>query len=129
MWPTSEIYRSKVTLTMTTPSSDHGSPERVTPPRHLRSVDANGRPAPHPSALPRPELSVREVEVLVAWLRTDSKEEAGQSLFISPATVKTHVSRIRAKYAAAGRPANSKSSLFVRAVQDGYISMADWETD
>ncbi|MFZ2510280.1 MAG: LuxR C-terminal-related transcriptional regulator [Gordonia sp. (in: high G+C Gram-positive bacteria)] len=77
-----------------------------------------------PSA--RPDLSNREVEVLLAWLRAESKEEAAQVLFISAATVSTHITRIRHKYAAVGRPANRKAALMARALQDGFSSLDDW---
>lgn len=74
----------------------------------------------------RPALSKREVEVLLAWLATESKRDAAQALFISPATVSTHVSRIRDKYADIGRPAPTKAHLLIRALQDGFTAIEDW---
>jgi len=71
-------------------------------------------------------LSAREVEVLLAWLAAESKEDAAQALFISSSTVSTHIVRIRAKYASVGRPATSKSALFARAVQDGLTTLDEW---
>ena len=76
--------------------------------------------------LTAPSLSRREVEVLVSWLRAPSKEEAAAELFIATTTVSTHISRIRTKYAAVGRPAKSKVALLARAVQDGHTSLNDW---
>ena len=76
--------------------------------------------------LPRPSLSSREVEVLLAWMATESKEDAANTLFISQSTVSTHISRIRAKYAAVGRPAPTKTHLLVRALQDGYTTLEAW---
>ncbi len=73
----------------------------------------------------RPSLSAREIEVLRAWLVCDSKDVAARSLFISPATVNTHVARIRDKYDAVGRPAASKSTLLARALQDGLITVEE----
>lgn len=73
-----------------------------------------------------PPLSAREVEVLLAWLRCDSKAAAARELFLSVTTVNTHITRIRAKYAAVGRPAHTKATLFARAVQDGIIDLDDW---
>lgn len=64
--------------------------------------------------------------MLLAWLRADSKHEAAAALFISASTVSTHIARIRAKYEAVGRAANTKSGLFARAIQDGYASLNDW---
>ncbi|MFT4128152.1 MAG: helix-turn-helix transcriptional regulator [Gordonia sp. (in: high G+C Gram-positive bacteria)] len=89
------------------------------------------RPAPRhlhvaPPVSATPLLSSREIEVLVAWLRAESKKEAAEALFISTSTVSTHVARIRAKYESAGRRAGSKSALFARAVQDGIVALDDW---
>lgn len=80
------------------------------------------RPAPR---LPRPDLSDREVEVLLAWLRTDSKAHVGRTLYIAPCTVSTHLERIRAKYAAVGRAAPTKAALAARAIQDGFVCVYD----
>lgn len=71
----------------------------------------------------RPNLARREKEVLLAWFQTESKDLVAQKLFISNATVRTHLQRIRAKYAAAGRPAPTKSALVARAIQDGIIGV------
>lgn len=71
----------------------------------------------------RPRLTDREQQVLLAWFQTESKDLVGQQLFISPSSVKTHLQRIRAKYAAVGRPATTKAALIARAVQDGTISI------
>ncbi|QDQ98953.1 LuxR family transcriptional regulator [Tomitella fengzijianii] len=73
-----------------------------------------------------PALSAREVEVLLAWFRSDSKAEAAQDLFISVGTLNTHLACVRAKYAKAGRVASTKAALVVRALQDGLVSLDDW---
>lgn len=106
--------------------------------RTMRGVDAGERAttpltstaaaAPHQGmaaapALVAPPLSSREIEVMRAWLLTDSKREAASRLFITEATVSTHLTRIKAKYAAVGRPARTKVALFVRAVQDGHTTV------
>ena len=77
------------------------------------------------AALPatRPSLSAREIEVLRAWLVCDTKDAAARTLFISGTTVNTHITRIRDKYEAAGRPAVTKAILLARALQDGYITV------
>lgn len=77
----------------------------------------------------RVTLSGREREVLMAWLRTESKDEVGRLLHIAPATVRTHLQRIRAKYAQTGRPAPTKAALFVLAVEDGLIGLGDLYSD
>ncbi|MDH6243491.1 response regulator transcription factor [Mycobacterium sp. OTB74] len=73
----------------------------------------------------RPNLSVREKEVLVAWFQTESKDLVGKRLFIAPSTVRTHLQRARAKYAAVGRSAPTKSALLARAIEDGILSLSD----
>ena len=79
-----------------------------------------------PVVATRPALSSREVEVLLAWLASESKEDAANRLFISASTVSTHISRIRAKYGAVGRPAPTKAHLLARALQDGYTTLEVW---
>ena len=81
------------------------------------------------NAVGRVTLSEREREVLMAWLRTESKDEVGRMLHIAPATVRTHLQRIRVKYAQTGRPASTKSALFVLAVEDGLIGLGDLGSD
>jgi len=73
----------------------------------------------------RPNLAPREREVLIAWVRTESKDLVAQQLDIAPTTVRTHLQRVRAKYAAVGRPATTKASLVARAIQDGIINVDD----
>ena len=73
----------------------------------------------------RVNLSERAKQVLVAWLGTESKDDVGGLLRIAPATVRTHLQRVRAKYAAAGRLASTKSALLARAVEDGLIGLTD----
>ena len=76
--------------------------------------------------LERPQLSAREREVLRAWLYSDSKREIADRLHLSVGTVTTYVARVRGKYAAIGRPANTKSALMARALQDGLVSIDDF---
>ncbi|GAA1479820.1 hypothetical protein GCM10009624_02600 [Gordonia sinesedis] len=100
------------------PTPRQHRPTTGPPHRHLHTVVR--------AQLTRPTLSEREVEVLIAWLHAESKQEAAGALFITAATVSTHIARIRAKYEAVARPAPSKASLFARAIQDGYVSLDDW---
>jgi len=73
------------------------------------------------------ELTERERE-LVAWVATGrSNEEIGQELFISPATVRTHVGRAMIKLRARDRAmiklrARDRAQLVVFAVQSGLTS-------
>jgi DNA-binding NarL/FixJ family response regulator len=73
----------------------------------------------------RPHLTEREREVLVAWFQTENKDVVARRLFIEPSTVRTHLQRVRAKYAAIGRPAPTKAALVARAIQDGILSVED----
>ena len=73
----------------------------------------------------RPELARREKEVLLAWILLDNKDDVASQLQISATTVRTHLQRIRSKYAAAGRPASTKAALLARAIQDGLIDVND----
>lgn len=96
---------------------------------HWTDPEGDAPPAGKPTGAtaPSPALTDREIEVLLTWLRVGTKESAGRELFIGTATVKSHLTRIRQKYLAVGRPAASKAALFIRAVQDGYIDIADWQ--
>jgi DNA-binding NarL/FixJ family response regulator len=73
----------------------------------------------------RPKLPAREKEVLIAWFQADSKDLVADKLRIAPSTVATHLGRVRAKYAAVGRPATTKAALVARALQDGIINVDD----
>jgi DNA-binding NarL/FixJ family response regulator len=73
----------------------------------------------------RVNLAPREKEVLVAWFRTESKDLVARQLQIAPTTVRTHLQRVRAKYAAVGRPATTKAALVARAIQDGIVNVDD----
>lgn len=79
----------------------------------------------HDRSVGRPKLGPREKEVLIAWFQTESKDLVGQKLAISSTTVRTHLQRVRAKYAAVGRAAPTKSALVARAIQDGIIFLDD----
>ena len=70
-------------------------------------------------------LAPREKEVLIAWFRTESKDLVARQLQIAPTTVRTHLQRVRAKYAAVGRPATTKAALVARAIQDGIVNVDD----
>jgi DNA-binding NarL/FixJ family response regulator len=73
----------------------------------------------------RPSLSTRERDVLVAWFQTKNKDEVAARLCVEATTVKTHLHRVRAKYAAVGRPAPTKAILIARAIQDGILGADD----
>ncbi len=68
------------------------------------------------------ELSDREAEVLALYASGETAERVGEQLFISRETVLDHIRRIRAKYAAVDRPAQTKIDLYRRAVEDGIVA-------
>ncbi|MGN2641195.1 LuxR C-terminal-related transcriptional regulator [Nocardia takedensis] len=77
------------------------------------------------SLLRRPELTEREVEVLLAWLRRDTKEQVCRDLYLALGTVNEYLTRIRRKYDALDRSAPTKAALLARALQDGLITVAE----
>ena len=62
------------------------------------------------------QLTDREREILVLVARGLTNDEIGSSLFISPATVKTHLARIMAKL-----DAHDRAQLVVRAYEIGLV--------
>lgn len=83
-------------------------------------------PTPTDTRRPKPALSAREIEVMLAWFASDSKTVAARSVYISVGTINTHITRVRQKYAAVGRSAPTKAALFARALQDGHTQLSDW---
>jgi DNA-binding NarL/FixJ family response regulator len=73
----------------------------------------------------RPQLSDREIDVLVEWFQCESKEMVATKLNLSPRTVSTYIDRVRIKYANAGRDAPTKAALVARAIQDGLVRVDD----
>ncbi|MFB6722042.1 response regulator [Kribbella sp. NPDC056345] len=88
------------------------------PPALAGALGTNARPD-------RPQLSVREENVLIEWFQSESKELVAQRLGISIRTVNSYLDRVRIKYANVGRPARTKASLVARAVQDGLVDVDD----
>ncbi|KUI20168.1 LuxR family transcriptional regulator [Mycobacterium sp. GA-1285] len=86
-------------------------------PRMAQTMNIGGQP--------RPQLTHREQQVLIAWFQTENKNAVAERLYIEPSTVATHLQRVRAKYAAVGRPAPTKAALVARAIQDDILSVDD----
>lgn len=75
-----------------------------------------------PVAVRRPHLSPRQRDVLIAYVSSgDLLPTIARRLGIDPETAKTHLRRIRAKYAAAGRLSPTRRDLYARALEDGLI--------
>ena len=71
----------------------------------------------------RPRLTPREVDVLVHWFASESKETVARKLNLSVSSVNTYINRVRIKYANAGRAAPTKAALVARAIQDGLLGL------
>ena len=72
-----------------------------------------------------PRLAPQEIEALRRWFTSSSKRIAARSMQISEKTLDTYISRARAKYDAAGRPAPSQAKLVARTLQDGVFTLND----
>jgi DNA-binding NarL/FixJ family response regulator len=73
----------------------------------------------------RPQLSQRELDVLIEWFQSESKELVAAKLGISTTTVRTYLDRVRIKYANVGRSARTKTNLVARALEDGLVRLED----
>ncbi|MEV0648313.1 response regulator transcription factor [Phytomonospora sp. NPDC050363] len=73
----------------------------------------------------RPSLTAREIEVLIEWFQSESKQLVAERLGISQSTVNSHLEHIRVKYAMRGREAPTKAMLVARAIQDGLVRLDD----
>lgn len=69
----------------------------------------------------RPALSNKERTALLMWFQGMTKSSVGARMGITEATVKQYIDRARAKYAAVGRQAPTKTALLARAIEDGLI--------
>jgi two-component system, NarL family, nitrate/nitrite response regulator NarL len=79
----------------------------------IRAVAADRRTSPTPGGPNRtePMLSGREQAVLSAYTSGMTLQAVARRLGIKPETAKTYLQRVKAKYAAAGRPAYTKVDL------------------
>lgn len=71
--------------------------------------------------LPDAGLTSREREILALYASGETANGVAALTHLSPGVVANYVSRIRAKYANAGRPAKSRVQLYHRAVEDNLI--------
>lgn len=88
--------------------------EHWTPP-DLAAILANDH------AATRPKLSERERRVLVLYASGLKMAAVARQLGISMHSAKTYLDRVRAKYAASGLRAGTKTELYQAAVRDGLI--------
>lgn len=66
-------------------------------------------------------LSDRERECIALYAAGLGQYQVSRRMNIAESTVKKNIDRIREKYEAAGRPANTKIDLYIRAVEDGIL--------
>ncbi|WP_267899325.1 response regulator transcription factor [Nocardia stercoris] len=66
-------------------------------------------------------LSPRQQEVLALYASGEKASRVARTTGLSEQTVNDYLSRIRQKYADAGRPAPTKTDLYKRAVEDGWL--------
>ncbi len=86
----------------------------------MRYSARTGRPPSTPtSELQDARLSPREQEVLSLYASGETAVSVAQRTGLSRETVADYVTRIRKKYAEAGRPAHSRVDLYRRAIEDG----------
>jgi DNA-binding NarL/FixJ family response regulator len=66
-------------------------------------------------------LSPRERQVLALYASGFALKQVAFELGVSYSTVKEHIDRVRSKYSNIGRPAGTKTELYLRALEDGLI--------
>ena len=66
-------------------------------------------------------LSPREREILGLYASGETAVSVAGRTGLSRETISDYITRIRKKYAAAGRPAQSRVDLFKRAIEDGLV--------
>lgn len=66
-------------------------------------------------------LSPRQLEVLELYASGEKADRVARMTGLSAQTVNDYLQRIRQKYADAGRPARTKTDLYKRAIEDGYL--------
>jgi DNA-binding NarL/FixJ family response regulator len=71
--------------------------------------------------LPDARLSPREQEILGLYASGETAVSVALRTGLSRETIADYITRIRKKYAAAGRPAASRVDLFRRALEDGLV--------
>ncbi|WP_259349408.1 response regulator transcription factor [Rhodococcus sp. UFZ-B548] len=70
-------------------------------------------------------LSPRQQDVLTLYASGEKAERVARMTGLTPNTVNDYLERIRIKYADAGRPARTKTDLYKRAVEDGWLPVPE----
>lgn len=74
-----------------------------------------------PARVDRPQLSGQEERTLQLYASGLKLVTVARLLGVKPSTAKEYIERVREKYKEAGRPAQSKFDLRLRAIEDGYL--------
>lgn len=69
-----------------------------------------------------PSLAPREAEALKMYASGLPMKSVARRMGISPETVKDYLMRVRRRYDEVGRPAATKTELYVRAMEDGLVA-------
>jgi DNA-binding NarL/FixJ family response regulator len=69
----------------------------------------------------RPQLSEQEQRALVLYASGLKIQSVARQMAVKPTTAKEYIERVRAKYAAVGRPAPTKIHLHAVAKEDGLL--------
>lgn len=69
----------------------------------------------------RPSLSPQELKVLRLYAAGSKIATIARRMDVSPHTVKEYLDRVRAKYAAVGQQARTRTELYVAADRDGFL--------
>lgn len=75
--------------------------------------------------LPAVGLSSRQRDVLTLYASGEKADRVARMTGLTPNTVNDYLARIRIKYADAGRPARTKTDLYKRAVEDGWLPVPE----
>lgn len=89
-------------------------------PERIRGLLRDGT-RPSPARPHTPTLGLREAHLLRLYAEGHTLTECAAAMHISTETARTHLVRIRRKYAAANRPATHRSALLLRAIEDAYL--------
>lgn len=72
-----------------------------------------------------PQLSARELEALQLYAAGLPLKSVAKQMFVGQETVRVYLLRVRAKYETLGRPAATKTDLYIRAIEDGFLPSPD----
>jgi DNA-binding NarL/FixJ family response regulator len=73
-------------------------------------------------------LSPRQLEVLELYASGEKLDRVARMTGLAPQTVSDYLQRIRQKYAEIGRPAPTKTDLYKRAIEDGWLPIPERPT-